>query len=511
MAIAEKSSFRHGLPAQPRLAYLWALLACGTTTLVTQPLLPYIDPVNIVMIFLLTVALVALRLGSGPAALAAVTSVALFDFFFVPPRFSWAVADVQYLLTFAVMLAVALLIGQLTARLRQRAEEAQERERRTQALYELTRELAGVIDASQVTDAIGRSLADDPQLEVALVVGSRGEAPTTYGGGDWLSLPVALTVMDRAEILRVDVLPHARAACLYLPLVAPMQVRGTLAVMAADGGVLDGLRPLLENMASLAAIAVERLHYAKVARDTEVKMMAERLRASILSALSHDLRTPLTALVGMADALTRARPPLPERQAESAAALRDQGLRLSRMVANLLDMARLQAGEARLRKDWQPVEEVIGASIKLLEGSLGGHVVKVELAPDLPLLEFDAVLMERVFWNLIENAAKYAPTGTVIDIAVMRDGDMASIAVCDRGPGISVARRERIFDLFVRGDAESALPGVGLGLAICRTIVEAHGGVIAASDRPGGGACFRFTLPLGEPPQVEPEEEPADD
>jgi two-component system sensor histidine kinase KdpD len=276
--------------------------------------------------------------------------------------------------------------------------------------------------------------------------------------------------------------------------------------MAADGAALDDLRPLLENAASLAAIAVERLHYAEVARDTEVKMMAERLRASILSALSHDLRTPLTSLVGLADSLALAKPPLPQRQAEAAAALREQGLRLSRMVANLLDMARLQAGEARLRKEWQPVEEVIGAAIKLLEGSLVDHPVRVDLAPDLPLLEFDAVLMERVFCNLIENAAKYSPAGTAIDIAVTREGAMAGIAVCDRGPGIAADRRERIFDLFVRGDTESATPGVGLGLAICRTIVEAHGGSIAAAERPGGGACFRFTLPLGEPPQVEPEE-----
>jgi two-component system sensor histidine kinase KdpD len=496
------SSFRpHSM-----LAYLWATLACAATTAVTLPLLPHIDPVNIAMIFLLAVALVALRLGSGPAVLAAFASVALFDFFYVPPRFSWAVADVQYLVTFAVMLVVALLIGQLTARLQRRAEEAQERERRTHALYELTRELAGVIDPVQVAEAIGRFLSVQLGLESALVVGCRGEAPAAHGGGDWLNLAVAQAVMERAEAVKVDVLPREGAACLYLPLAAPMRVRGVLVAMAVDGAALDDVRPLLENAASLAAIAVERLHYAEVARDTEVKMMAERLRASILSALSHDLRTPLTSLVGLADSLALAKPPLPQRQAEAAAALREQGLRLSRMVANLLDMARLQAGEARLRKEWQPVEEVIGAGIKLLEASLADHPVRVDLAPDLPLLEFDAVLMERVFCNLIENAAKYSPAGTAIDIAVAREGAMARISVGDRGPGIAAERRERIFDLFVRGDAESATPGVGLGLAICRTIVEAHGGSIAADERPGGGACLRFTLPLGEPPRVEPEE-----
>ena len=217
MTIAENISSRSKLPASPRVAYLWAILACAATTLLTLPLLPYVAPANIVMIFLLVVALVALRLGSGPAATAAFASVALFDFFFVAPRFSWAVADVQYLVTFAVMLVVALLIGQLTARLQRRADEAQERERRTHALYELTRELAGVIAPEQVNEAIGRFLVGETGLESALVVGWRDEALVTHGGGDWLNLAVAQVVMDRAEAadmadtVRVDVLPRAGA------------------------------------------------------------------------------------------------------------------------------------------------------------------------------------------------------------------------------------------------------------------------------------------------------------
>jgi two-component system sensor histidine kinase KdpD len=235
-------------------------------------------------------------------------------------------------------------------------------------------------------------------------------------------------------------------------------------------------------------------------------MVSERLRSSILSAVSHDLRTPLTALVGLADALAVGRPPLPGPQRESAEAIRNQAIRLSGLVGNLLDMARLNAGEVKLRREWQPLEEVIGSSIKLLEKILLDHPVSVKLAAGLPLLEFDAVLIERVFCNLLENAAKYSPPGARIEITARRLDAAVETAVCDEGPGIAAGHADDIFDMFVRGTRESALPGVGLGLAICRTIVEAHGGAIVASNRPQSGACFVFTLPTGNPPVIEAEE-----
>jgi len=286
-----------------------------------------------------------------------------------------------------------------------------------------------------------------------------------------------------------------------------MRMRGVIAVAPEDSdpGALLAQMTRLETMASLVAIAIERIHYVDVAQRTQLQMVSERLRSSILSALSHDLRTPLTALVGLADSLAVSRPPLSVSQRESAEAIREQAERLSGLVGNLLEMARLHAGDVTLQKEWQPIEEVIGSSIKLLGRALAEHPVKVTLEKDLALVSFDAVLIERVFCNLLENAAKYSPPGSPIAIDVATAGERMEIRVGDNGPGFSRTDNAALFDMFVRGEVESAKPGVGLGLAICRAIVEAHDGTISASNRPDGGACVTFSLPLGEPPLVEEE------
>jgi two-component system sensor histidine kinase KdpD len=284
-------------------------------------------------------------------------------------------------------------------------------------------------------------------------------------------------------------------------------VRGVLAVAPVNGDeeAVRAQQPLLGALASLAGIAVERLDYAEEAQRLQLETAAERMKTSVLSALSHDLRTPLTALVGMADSLALAREPLPEPVRETAVALRDQARTMSDLVANLLDMARLQAGRITLRREWQPIEEVIGPAGRLLAGRLAEHPLRVHLQPDLPLVAFDAVLLERVFCNLIENAAKHSPAGSAIDIDARSENGSLAVTVADRGSGFPPGPQEAIFEMFVRGDTGTATPGVGLGLAICRAIVEAHGGTIAARNRDGGGAEIRFTLPLGTPPTVEDE------
>jgi two-component system sensor histidine kinase KdpD len=295
----------------------------------------------------------------------------------------------------------------------------------------------------------------------------------------------------------------------YFPLKAPMRIRGVIVFVPdkQNRGVVQELKPFLATVASLVAIAVERLHYVEVAHTTQMQIVSERLRSSILSALSHDLRTPLTALVGLADSLALTKPSLPAAALETAEAIHEQAVRLSNLVGNLLDMARLHAGQVRLRKEWQPLEEVIGASIQLLGSSLANHPVRVTLARDLPLLEFDAVLIERVFCNLLENAAKYAQPGSSIEIAARRQDGNVEVSICDQGPGFPPDKQETLFDMFARGVPESATPGVGLGLAICRAILDAHNGTISASNRPEGGACVTFTLPMGNPPAIEAETE----
>jgi two-component system sensor histidine kinase KdpD len=386
-----------------RKRYLLAALACAGTTLATTPLFGLLDPANIVMLFLLTVLLVAVLLGLRPALLAAFLSVGLFDFFFVPPRFTFVVNDGQYLVTFAVMLVVAIITGRLAAGLRSRADESALAARHARALSEMARELSGALTLEQVAEITDRFLGAILQAKGDIVLYDRDGQPRPAVDHRTPHLVVeprmAAIAFERGETVECSVLAESGCAAVYLPLQAPMRVRGVIAVAPAQSFTerLSAQRPHLETMASLVAIAIERIHYVDVAQRTQLQIVSERLRSSILSALSHDLRTPLAALVGLADSLACSRPPLGDAQRESAEAICEQAERLSGLVENLLDMARLHAGNVTLHKEWQAIEEVIGSSIKLLGRALAEHPVKVRLADDLPLIEFDAVLIERVF------------------------------------------------------------------------------------------------------------------
>ena len=502
---------REGLPKFSWLSYAWAAVTCGIAALLATLMLPFFDLANIVMLFLLAVVVVALKFGRGPAVLAAFVSVALFDFFFVSPRFSFAVSDVQYLLTFAIMLVVALLIGQLTANLRYQALVASYREGRLRALYEMARDLSAVLVPEQIIDISHKFIEGTFGIKVAIVLTDEHDklVPTARAGGSHvfsaIDFDIAQWCFDHVEPAGFSTDTLAGSKMLYLPLRAPMRTRGVLVVEPAHPSwlLVPEQRRQLDAFAALIATALERVHYIEVAQDALVKIESERLRNSVLSALSHDLRTPLTALVGLADTLTHAKPGLNSAQLDMASAIRDQAFRMSALVNNLLDMARLQAGEVKLNRQWQPLEEVVGSALKALEQGLSKHRIHVDLPPELPLLEFDAVLIERVLCNLLENAAKYTPPDSDIRIEAHVERMESKISVTDNGPGLPPGSEEAIFEKFTRGERESTTPGVGLGLAICRAIVEAHKGRIWAENSPGGGAHFVFTLPLGTPPTLD--------
>ena len=488
-----------------RLRYVWSALGCGGVTLLSMPLAAHFDRSNIVAIYLLTVVVVGVRLGRGPAALAAVLGGSAFDFFFVPPRFSFAVSDVQYLLTFFIMLTVGLITGQLTAGLRFQARVALHREERAAALYELARALSGAVEVEQVVrisdDSIERTFHANaalllPDPSGRLVLASEPSLSVDLGIAQW--------AFDRGDPAGVgtDTLPGSEV--LYVPLRAPAQARGVLAVKAKNRRLLriPEQRQLLDTFAALIAIALERVHYVGVAQDALVRMESERLRNSLLAALSHDLRTPLTILVGLAESLALTKPPLSPDQLETAQAIQDEARRMSTLVSNLLDMARIESGEVTLNLQWQPLEEVVGAALDATRAMLKQHRIEVRLPLDLPLVRFDALLLERVLVNLLENASKYTPAGTTVILAAEVVADKLKVSVTDDGPGLPSGSEERVFQKFTRGDRESATPGVGLGLAICRAIIESHHGTITGMNRPGGGATFAFTLPLGSPPET---------
>ena len=495
----------------PWQAWAMSVAACALATGIAALIHPLFDLANIVMLFLLAVVAVGVRFGSGPAVLASFLCVAAFDFFFVPPRLSFAVSDVQYLLTFGVMLAVGLITGQMTAGLKYQARVATHREGRVRALYEMARELSGALMPEQITEICERFVHTGFDARLALILTDDDDklmAPLYgHGGGPVVDPGVAQWAYDHGEAAGngTDTLPGTPV--LYQPLKAPMRIRGVLALEPRNPGrlLIPEQRRLLDTFSRLIAIALERVHYVHVAQDSTVQMESERLRNSLLAALSHDLRTPLTALVGLADSLVSAQPPLEDQHRSVVRTIRDQALRLSALVNNLLDMARLQAGEVRLNLQWQPLEEVVGSALKLTDKLLADHRVRVSLPEDLPLLEFDAVLMERIFYNLLENAAKYTPSGSAIDISARVAGDHAEIVVDDDGPGLPAGKEDAIFEKFTRGRNETTVAGVGLGLAICRAIVEAHQGSIRAENRPGGGSRFILTLPLGAPPSMDAE------
>ncbi len=511
------------LPARPAIApgepspkagerrarYLWTVLACFATTGAASLLHRYFDLANIVMVFLLTVVLVGARWGRGPAVLAAVLNVLAFDFFFVPPRFSFAVSDAQYLLTFAVMLAVGLITGQLTAGVRFQARVAGHREERARTLYEFSRELSGLLATDQVIEVAEDFMARTFRASVSILVpdgAGRLGSPTARGMRNPVDVAAAQWAYDRAQPAGAgtDTLPANDF--LFLPLKAPVRTRGVLAIRperSRDLMIPEQMRQY-ETFAALIAIALERVHYVEVARDALIKIESERLRNSLLAALSHDLRTPLAALLGLAEAMPLTRPALTAEQAELAKSIAGETRRLIALVNNLLDMARIQSGEVRLHLEWHALEEVIGAALRPLRQALEKHEVVVDLPGDLPLVRMDAVLIERVLVNLLENAAKYTPAGTRVTISAVAGGDDLVVSVADNGPGLPQGKEEALFEKFARGEKESATPGVGLGLSICRAIVEAHHGTISAQTQAGPGARFVFTLPLGTPPDLPP-------
>lgn len=486
-----------------RNGFAWAVLACMLTTALVLPLRGTFAETNLAMLYLLAVVLVTVRLGRGPGILASVLAVLAFDVFLVPPYYSVSVDDSQYLLTFAIMLAVSLVISHLTANLAWQAAIARGREQRATALSELSRDLSGALSAEHIAAIGTRHLGTTFNARAIILfpdaAGSVKPAAAAAGSlrpGEAM-LRIAQLVFERKVTTGYDEGAITSAGVRYLPLRAPLRTRGVLVLVPADAAerLIPEQEQLLQTFAAQIALAIERVHYVEVAQGALVAIESERLRNSILSAISHDIRTPLTTIVGLSSTLAEGRALAPGTSRELARAIQDDALRMNRMVTNLLDMARLHAGPVTLNRQWQMLEEVVGSALAQLARTLDGIRVDVSLPPSLPLLAFDAVLLERVFCNLLDNAVKYAASGEAVSIAAEAADGCVQVAVEDRGPGIASGTEDAIFNSFNRGASVQAQRGVGLGLAICKAIIEAHGGTIRAENRPGGGARFVFALP----------------
>ena len=489
-------------------AYLLAAVLVAAVTGISLGLAHAFQVPDLEVLFLVAVLVAAIRLGRGPAVLAAALGVAAYDFFLVPPRFTFAVADTRYVLTFAMMFGVGLLVSELTARIRRQERGAIQRESRTAALYALSRDLGAADDLDGSARAIVRHAGQLFDARAFLLLPGADGVPSVVASHpegaalDPKENGVARWAFEHSRVagLGTDTLPGSGS--LSAPLVAGTSVVGVLAIEPRTGRGLDREpREWLDALGRQAAFALARLRLSEEARSAALRAKTEELRSSLLSAVSHDLRTPLAAITGAASAL-RDDGTLPtETRDELVTSICDQAVRLERLVANLLDMTRLDSGSVELVREWVPIEEVIVAAIAQLETRLGDREVRLDVPTDVPLVSVDPVLLEQLFVNLLENATKYAGEST-LDITARVEAGALTVVVGDRGPGLTPGSEERVFERFQRGRHEG-VTGVGLGLPICRAICEAHGGSIRASSREGGGALFTIVLPLmGTPPSL---------
>jgi two-component system sensor histidine kinase KdpD len=468
---------------------------------------PVISETNVAMIYVLGATIAGLRLGRGPGTFTAIASVAAFDFCFVAPRFTFQVGDAQYLITFVVMLAVTLTIGNLMASVRQQNRVAGARERRTALLYGMSRELAGtrgiddmaraaVTHVAEVFDSEAVVLTPDATGRLKYPAGRPLER--SFRGSD---LSVAQWVVDHGERagLGTDTLPAAPA--IYLPLRGTQRTLGVLGVLPTNRRriLLPEQRRLLETFAGQIALAWERAALGEEAATARIAAETESLRNTLLASISHDLRTPLAVIAGAASTLTRHGAAMDASTRESLArSIEEQAHEMSNLISNVLDLMRLESGRIELKCDTHSVEDLVGTALHRLEPRLRNHPVAIDLPEDLPGVNVDPVLASQVLSNLLENAAKYTPAGTRIRITAVADAPMVRVVVEDDGPGLPPGDPRLLFEKFQRGREESAVVGAGLGLAICRAIVSAHGGEISAGSGVRGGARFEFTLPAAE-------------
>lgn len=487
------------------LGYL--VLATGLAFL----MYPYFDLPNLIMVYLLGVMATAIHCGRGPAILNSLLSVLAFDFCFVPPRWTFTVEEAKYIVTFGVMFLTAVVISYLATLIRRQAEAARLQERQTAAMHALSRELAGTRGVENVLQVAVKHFGAIFQCRVvALLPDEHGKLHAAAGDPASVlrqdiikEMGVAQEVYESGRIAGWGTQTWPDSPILYVPLQAADAPLGVLALRPRDPQSETWLLPeqlrhrLLESLAKQVALAFEVERLQKSAMESQVAMETERLRSSLLGSVTHDFQTPLAAIMGSASSLLGLQGKIaPEPTQEMLTNIYDEADRLSRLVNNLLDIARLQAGSLRLHRELQPLEEVVGAALNRLEKKLADRPVTTSLPADLPMVPLDASLAEHIFINLLENAVKYTPPGSPVAIAAAQKDDEIEVEVADQGPGIPPGDLDKIFEMYYRGSEEPGQKGYGLGLAICRAVVQAHGGRIWAVNRPGGGAAIRFTFPL---------------
>ena len=500
------------VPHRPLLRYVQALLLVGLTTVIGTLARSFVTaPTNLVMIYLASVVIAALYLGRGPSLLVAFLSVLAFDFFFVPPQLTFAVSDTEYLLTFLGLFIVSLVISTLAVRSREQAEAAREREAQTATLYAFSSALAAAASLDEIVSQIVIQLGENFSREVVVLL-PENQHLTVSGHSpdiqlDDNELAVAAWAFQHGEPAGrdTDTLPAAKVR--YLPLKTAHGVIGVLGVMPHDSTkhLTPDQRRLMEVYASQAALTIERAQLVEQTRQTQVLQATEKLQTALLNSISHDLRTPLVSITGALSSLQEDNVLDEAARRSLVDTARGEAERLNRLVGNLLDMTRLEAGALRIRQEPGDLQDVIGSALDRLGERAADRTVTLNMSPDLPLVPLDFVLIVQVLVNVLDNAIKYSPPDTPIEISVSYAGAFAEIAVADRGVGIPRDDLARVFDKFYRVQNPHNVGGTGLGLSICKGIIEAHGGFIGAENRSGGGTIVTIGLPLTRHSEVKHE------
>jgi two-component system, OmpR family, sensor histidine kinase KdpD len=503
------------MPRRPKTVVRWKeyLASCGLVagaSVICFFLAPYFSPTNMVMIYLLTVVIAAIRLGREPAILTAILSVLVFDFFFVPPHFTFAVADTQYLLTFVALFIVGVVISTLVARGRDRAEVMQAREIQTASLYYISRDLAAAADASAIMMAVQKNMRESLNAEPLFFSPDREHLRYVETEGrvepDLKEQAVAGWVLRNQQAAGRGTTTLGSAKYLYLPLKTSASTLGVLGIRLADEADYTSpqIRLLLDAFAGQTAMALERVQLAQEAEKAKILATRENLERALLNSISHDLRSPLASITGILSSLKEQETDLSEQaKQELLTTASEEATRLNRFVTNLLNMTRLEAGVVRLKEEPCDVQDLISCALAQLDQQLTDRSVQIHLPPDVPLVAMDMVLMTQVLVNLLENALKFSPPDSEIDITVRLDRTFLRIEVEDRGHGIPEDDLDRVFDKFYQVPIPEGRGGTGLGLSICKGIVEAHGGRIRAQNRRGRGFSVILKLPLKSPADME--------
>jgi two-component system sensor histidine kinase KdpD len=489
--------------------YVLGVLLVVAVTLFGRLVAQYLDPTNLIMFYLLAVVIAAVYLGRGPAIITSIFGVLAFDFFLINPIFSFSVDDTQYILTFFGLLIVGLIISNSAALLRDQVAVLRNKEKETQSLFTLSRELTGAVSLDQVMQIAIQTTSAILDRKCVILLPQNGALEIKQASVDLTldSNEYAVAEWSFKQALPAgkgtDTLPAA--AIRFTPLNTghgPVGVLGIRPNNTIENSFTNDQRMLLDGLSNLIAQAIERVNLVHAATQSEMLRNTEKLQSALLNSISHELKTPLSSIIGVLTSLGESeKNRRPSRKLDTSTKIElldsatDQARQLNRLVENLLNMTRLEAGSVHLNLVPCDIQDLIGSVLQQFSTRLEEHPLHLEIPDDLPLITCDAILIAQVVTNILDNACKYSQSGSPITIGAVRKEQEVEIFIRDNGVGLPEEELDKIFDKFYRGSHHKNTTGTGLGLSICKGIVEAHGGWIKAEKNPDKGLKVSFSLP----------------